>query len=218
MVVKEVEEEVEEAVGKVSQPAKAAAVGVLGALAGLPLIILLPVLLVIFGLGIYLVITLTPFIVAGAVFILAFFVARWIKLKDPWNILVPVGAGLIAILPTFVGSFSSSLASVSSAMSGETIPSYSLTPSAFVAIVAFIVLIATGAYSRWKTDNWRVMCISLVVVLLMLPAMPTLVGASAGSGLVAIDGQPAPASFDPLILVLIIGIGSAWAAHRRMKR
>lgn len=204
MVVKEVEE----AVSKASVPAKAAVVGVFGALAGLPLIILVPVLLVTIGLGIYVVVTLIPFIVAGTVFILAFYVARWIKLTEPWNVLVPVGAALIAILPNFVSSLSQTAMSMAGAMVGG----YSLTLVGFVAICLFLALLVSGAYVFIKQDSWSALGVSLTAVVMMITILPDMMGTSVGAGVVSLEGEAALAGIDPLLIILAIGIAIVWVA------
>lgn len=189
-----------------------------GGLMGLPLIILIPVLLVTLGVGIYLVVTLLPFIVAGAVFIFAFYVARWLKIPEPWNILVPVGAALIAIMPHFVKSFTAGTMSLASALSGEAVPSYTLTPFAIIAIVLFLALMAAGTYSFVRRGEWSALGVSLAAIALMLTIVPGMVRADLGSAVVAVDGHNLSSSIwagqVTLVSVLLVSIAIIYIIHR----
>lgn len=111
-----VEEELRELVGKAKESLKEpkTAVVTLGALsvfASLPLWLLLPVVLIALGLGLYVVISFLPFFVAGVVFGFTYWILDRVGMKSPWNWILPFAFGLLALTPAFVPGMRAAVAS-----------------------------------------------------------------------------------------------------------
>jgi len=206
---------VEEAIKGASKVVKSGLVVATGFLAGLPLIVAIPIVLIMLGVGIYLIVTLMPFIVAGAVFILALFLARWLKLPEPWNIGVPVLAGLVAITPYFVHSLSQATLAAALAVSGQEGLSFSITPSGVAVVILFMAMISSGAWVYNKQRTGRPLGLALAVVLLLLAVLPSAIGTPANAGIVSMEGETLLGGISPLLIILPIGIAVIWIAYWR---
>jgi hypothetical protein len=172
----------------------------LGATLGLPLFLLLPILLIGIGVGIYLIVTLMPFIIAGAVFVVALLVARELKIRQPWEVVLPMLAGLVALFPYFTSSLALSMASASSSVSGQSIPGAVMAPAGIFEIALFLVIVALSIWMSYEKKNGKPLATAFLVGFFLLLAGSAF-GASAGASTLAVDGAT-PSGFDSLLVVL----------------
>ena len=177
----------------------------LGASLGLPLFLLIPIVLLAIGVGIYVIVTLMPFIIAGIVFIAAFLVARVLKIGEPWKLIIPIIAAVLALFPYFVHSLSLSMASVSSSVSGASFPGVSMTSTGVLEILMFVILLALSIWLSIEKDNGKPLG-AMIVSLILLLALFSAAGASAGASTLAVDGAASAAGFDSLVVVLPLAI------------
>ena len=201
------------AVTKALEKQAVASVGImgLGATLGLPLFLLLPIALIAIIGSIYIVITLMPFIIAGAVFVIALLLARGLKIREPWEIIIPLFAGLLALFPYFVSSLALSMASASSSVSGQSIPGATITGTGILEILMFLGVVALSGWMSYEKKNGMPLATAFLVGFFLLLAA-SVVGASAGASTLAID-VVAP-GFDSLLIVLPATLAGLLVGYR----
>jgi len=87
-------------------PATAAAtLGPASLVLSLPLWLMIPLILIAVGLGLYIVVSFLPFIVAGVIFGMTYWLLKRAGTPEPWVWALPVLFGLLAIAPAFVPAF-----------------------------------------------------------------------------------------------------------------
>lgn len=80
-----------------------AVVGLLSFLFSLPLWVIIPLLLILFGAGIYLVVLLTPFIVAISIFIMTYFLMNKVaKIEENKSLIISLLFSTIALIPQYL--------------------------------------------------------------------------------------------------------------------
>ena len=87
-------------------------------LLGLPLFILIPVVLVALGVGLYMVITLLPVLVFGGVFVIMYKVCKWSSLREPYLYLLPAVLAFVSLLPMVIPQFKALGVSALASMQG----------------------------------------------------------------------------------------------------
>jgi len=87
----------------VNEPADSTlALGSLSFLGSIPLWLFIPIILISLGVGIYVTVTVLPFLVSGLVMFLFYLLFDYFDVDSPWLYVGPVLFGTIALLPMFV--------------------------------------------------------------------------------------------------------------------
>jgi len=93
-------EEIKEAL---KEPAAASvALGAASLALAVPLWLLIPIVLVVLGLGIYLVVSFLPFVVAGIIFVLTYWLLKRVGMREPYVYVLPLALGLLSLIPAFI--------------------------------------------------------------------------------------------------------------------
>lgn len=112
MVERELRDLASKAKERLKEPKTAAVtLGAFSVFASLPLWLLLPMVFIALGLGLYIVISFLPFFVAGVVFGFTYWILNRVGMKGPWNWILPFGFGLLALTPALVPGMRAAVAS-----------------------------------------------------------------------------------------------------------
>lgn len=95
-----------------TEPSRAAMIlGPLSLGLALPLAVLIPVVLVLLGVGVYIIIQILPIIVMGTVFFIVYLICRAVKMREPWMYIIPLLMGFVSLIPLMIEPLRDSLLS-----------------------------------------------------------------------------------------------------------
>jgi len=193
---------------KVKAEVGALALGFSGLPLAVALAILLPLIFVTLGVGLYITFQLLPFVLVALVFFFCYWVGGKLHMPETHNLLVSFAIAMVALFLPMVKGLSDLSMGLAQAQSGEII-TITLTMWSLVAGALFLTILALGVYFKRKTGSWS----SLTMALAGFVGSLMMGGASMTQGLVV---EPTVgAQFLGSIVVLLFGgiiVGAVVAA------
>jgi len=148
--------------------------GGLLALGPIGLIIVIPLLLLFIGATIYIIATITPFLVAGVMFFITFCLCRKLNVPHPWSVVIPMFFGMVSLFPFFVDTLRSlavTQVAVSAGVTETEMPSFALPLTTALLIAGFMIFFTIGGNFVVKEDNWSPLGVALVVMAMLMAVL-----------------------------------------------
>lgn len=189
--------------------------GPLGFLGGFSMILVIPILLITAGVGLYAIMQFLPFIIAGVLFLIFYKIGQLVNIKKPYNLVVPFIVACIGFSSLFIDSLRSmamgQIQTGVAAMGVEAqIESVAVTQVGMWFSIAFTALISLGTALYQKLKNPWPLIIGLAILFCGIAFLIDQ-GAAPGASLVVAAGGVSTSLFEDPILYVLAGAVAAMA-------